>query len=239
MAKSKQERANEKLIEAVENWDDAAFIRALRNGADADALDEDGHSPLFGAVYNHQEQMVEGLIGAGADVNLAGPDGWTPLHEAARSGNTKTLLVLLDAGASLNSFCAGHSELIGGYPIHEASGDAVSFLAERGVDIEARDALGRTPLHFRAGNCDAEGIRTLLGLGANPFPMDQEGKSPLEYMEPTSKHFEMAWAAFAPAIAERDRLALQVSTAQARKTGGQTGTCNSCGRPAHSGRCRF
>lgn len=239
MAKTKQQRANEKLIEAVENCDDDAFIVALRNGADVNALDEDSYSPLFEAIHNFQVQMIKGLIDAGADVNLAGPDGWTPLHQAARGGDTKILQMLLEAGASVSSFCTGHSKLIGGYPIHEASGDAVLFLVNHGADFEAKDEKGRVPLHYRAGKGDAVGIRLLLEAGAIPYPLDNEGKSPLDYLDPTSMHYKDVSEALNPVAAERDRLALAASTPRPAKADSPVGTCESCGRPAHSGRCRL
>ena len=239
MAKTKQQRANEKLIEAVDNCDEDAFVVALRNGADANTLDEDLYSPLFSAIHNLQASMIGGLIEAGADVNLAGPNGWSPLHEAARGGNTKILQMLVGAGASLGSFCTGHSELIGGYPIHEASGDAISYLVEHGADVEAKDEKGRVPLHYRAGKGDAVGVRLLLELGANPYPLDDGGKSPLDYLDPKSMHHKDVSNALGPVAAERDRLALAATTSRASKSDSPVRVCDSCGRPAHSGRCRL
>lgn len=239
MAKTKQQRANEKLFEAVESFDDDAFHKALRSGADVNALDEDSFSPLFSAVYNLQVPMIEALIEAGADVNLSGLDGWTPLHEAARGGNASIVQMLLDTGASMTSFCIGHSELVGGYPIHEASGDAVLLLVNHGADVEAKDEKGRVPLHYRAGSGDAVSIRLLLEAGANPYPLDDEGRSPLDYADPKSRHEKDVSNALRAVAAERDRLALAASTPLAARSESSVERCASCGRPAHPGRCRL
>ncbi|WP_303749323.1 ankyrin repeat domain-containing protein [Stenotrophomonas pigmentata] len=239
MAKTKQERANQKLRDAIEFYNYDAFLVAIERGADVNVLDEDGYPPLHTAVYLQQQKMVKVLIARGADVNLSGQDGWTPLHEAARGGNTESVQMLLDAGASLASFCTGHYDPIGGYPIHEASGAAVSLLVEHGADVEAKDEMGRTPLHYRANGGDAVGVRSLLSLGANPYPLDNEGKSPLEYLDPNSKKYKGVLEALAPSAAERDRLTLDASTVQSMKSEGPIGKCERCGRPAHTGRCRF
>jgi truncated hemoglobin YjbI len=111
----------------------------LRLGADPNARDGGGHTPLY-SVGNECRveggaQVVRALVQAGASVDAAdGVKRTTPLHMAARRGNVEVAQALLDCGAS----------------------------------IEACDSAGETPLR-RAVNCDkVEVARLLLERGADP-----------------------------------------------------------------------
>ena len=56
------------------------------------------------------------------------------------------------------------------------------ILVEAGVDIEARDTYGFTPLHRMASNNLAEGARALLDAGADPAAATRppyDGDTPL------------------------------------------------------------
>ncbi|MDP2439845.1 MAG: ankyrin repeat domain-containing protein [archaeon] len=51
-----------------------------------------------------------------------------------------------------------------------------------GIDINAPDNYGRTPLHY-ATRCGSTIIaQKLLSVGANPAPVDNDGMTPLEYV---------------------------------------------------------
>src|SRR5713101_1377323 len=56
---------------------------------------------------------------------------------------------------------------------------AVSVHLRRGEDVNARDDLGRSPLMLAASRGQWETCRLLLGMGADPWLMDNEGKSAL------------------------------------------------------------
>jgi RNA polymerase primary sigma factor len=56
---------------------------------------------------------------------------------------------------------------------------AVQFHIKRGVDINAKDGDGRTPLHLAASRGDAETCRLLLEAGANPTLVDKNGNDTL------------------------------------------------------------
>lgn len=80
----------------------------LRKGADIDALDNKGRSPLAWAAQkrlplpkeNCRVRIVERLLAAGADLNIRNPyDGSVPLHHAAKGGHDGTLAVFLFRGA--------------------------------------------------------------------------------------------------------------------------------------------
>jgi len=69
-------------------------------GADVNAKEEDGWTPLHYAVYEGYKEIAELLIAKGADVNAKEEDGWTPLHDAA----TKEIAeLLIDNGADVNA----------------------------------------------------------------------------------------------------------------------------------------
>ena len=78
----------------------AADVRAcLRAGADPDARDKNGFTPLHAAAWKSDAAAIAVLIETGADPNARNLFGWTPLYSAAGNGNAAAIAALLDAGA--------------------------------------------------------------------------------------------------------------------------------------------
>ncbi|PRW58247.1 S-acyltransferase 24 [Chlorella sorokiniana] len=71
---------------------------ALKWGADTDALDSDGRSPLHWAAYKGFADTLRLLLVLGCQCNLPDKEGCTPLHWAAIRGHTEACTVLLQGG---------------------------------------------------------------------------------------------------------------------------------------------
>ena len=96
---------------------EAGCVRALLDvGAEVDARDECGRSPLFqacrcggggggGTSSRDGCKAVGELLAAGADVNAASDDGETGLYQACRYGNTKAVHLLLRHDADETARC--------------------------------------------------------------------------------------------------------------------------------------
>lgn len=83
------------LHAAVQTGDHEVIQRLLDLGADINAQDDRGNTPLH-SVYD--ADLAAFLLSAGADVNVANKQSYTPLHSAARYDLALTM-VLLEAGA--------------------------------------------------------------------------------------------------------------------------------------------
>jgi ankyrin repeat protein len=99
--------SNENLARALV---DAAFVcdfvrvrELLRLGADPDARDDDGRSPLFLAVLGGAVGLVGLLLESGADPNARDRDGWTALHFAAQEHLPEMVRLLIGRGADVNA----------------------------------------------------------------------------------------------------------------------------------------
>jgi len=90
------------LEEAAGGCELEACEKFLEEGADVNARDEDGSTPLLWAVLSGSQEVVELLIARGADINGKNNEGESPLHWAAISGNIKIAEVLLAKGAQVN-----------------------------------------------------------------------------------------------------------------------------------------
>ena len=126
-----------RLRAAALKRDLAALDRALAEGADPNAMDADGYTPLIFAVCNNNTDCVAKLIEAGAHPDCYTDKGRTPLNSAASSGYAETIRVLLAGGAQVDFI-----------PPYYGS-----------------DRL--TPLHYAIDFGHAQAIRELLAAGAD------------------------------------------------------------------------
>jgi hypothetical protein len=122
---------------------DAELAAALlRTGADPDAKEEEGHTPLYRASTG---EVARVLLAAGANADVAsGPTRGTPLHQAARRGNVSVALALLEHGAAIDA-----RDAKGETPLRRAVNcrqiEIVRLLVRRGADPRAADRKGVTP----------------------------------------------------------------------------------------------
>jgi len=91
------------VLDAAEKGNIEAVKQAIADGADVDAKDSDGWTPLHNAALKGHKEIVELLIAKGADVNAKGRSGWTPLHFAANGGHREVAKLLIAKGADLNA----------------------------------------------------------------------------------------------------------------------------------------
>lgn len=88
------------VVAAVSAHDVAGLRALLKKGADVNASDVDGTTPLMVAVRERDIEMISALLSAGADANAANRYGATALHTAAANGDAAAAKLLLDAGAN-------------------------------------------------------------------------------------------------------------------------------------------
>ena len=124
-------------------------VKALLDaGANVNATDDSGRTPLISAVQSHNLQAIKLLLERGAQVNLRDQVQGTALSWAAGFfGDAPTLNLLLSSGADVNV-----ADTNGVTPLIWAArfGDVarVEELIESGADVAARDSEGRSALDY-------------------------------------------------------------------------------------------
>ena len=92
------------IHKAAATADLAGVLAALGRGADVNAGDDGGTTPLQHATANGHKEIAQLLIAKGADVNTKDIGGGTPLHLAAIGFRHKEIAELLIAkGADVNA----------------------------------------------------------------------------------------------------------------------------------------
>ena len=114
-------------------------------GADIEATNNTGMSPLLVASWFGNLRSVEVLLKAGAGVSVADNEGRTCLTLAAFNGHTETVPLLCMPEVDVNQSLGGCTPLHGAAAKNHS--DVAQVLIDAGADIEAR-ADGETPLHY-------------------------------------------------------------------------------------------
>lgn len=133
----------------------------LGRGADPNATDSRGRTPLQLARGDKGEAMRDALIAAGAEVGVL---------EAAVIGDLERLTQLLDADPDL----ANHRRLDGMTPLQLAIAfgrdELVPLLIERGAEVDARNVAGEPPMNVITGPAQVAVVRMLIDAGAAAPP---------------------------------------------------------------------
>ena len=89
-------------ITPVRHSDPEAIKALIRAGADPDAIDDHGNTPLhMAAGWWGKTAQARALLEVGANVNAVNDSGSTPLHQAALRKNAGMVAMLIEAAAEL------------------------------------------------------------------------------------------------------------------------------------------
>jgi ankyrin repeat protein len=172
---------------AVAKWDRGMTQLLIEHGANPNATDNDGITPLLGAAMQGigggslgvDPVLMDLLLDAGADPNVRDRSGMTLLQHALRVGSIELVEALLRNGADPNT-----TDVAGTTPVHATAlwphTNAMELLLEHGAKVDQQDQLGNTPLHVAAfaGNKDA--VKLLLDRGAPVNARNQRDQTPLD-----------------------------------------------------------
>lgn len=153
--------ANEALFSAIRDADLKAVRALLSKGADTNAKDEDGLTPLMFAAMYAGADCMETLLAKGADPNAQSNTDVTALMLAIRQQEKIRLLLL--SGADINARSKeGHTALSLSVGMG-ASEEVVRLLLDKGADLKVGNLLGAAA---RAG--DVNIVKLLLAKGVDP-----------------------------------------------------------------------
>ena len=92
--------ADSPLADVIEENRREAAIELIAEGADVNAAQGDGTTPLHWATYKLDLELVRLLLDRGAKADTQNRYGSTPLGEAVKSANVPLIATLLEAGAN-------------------------------------------------------------------------------------------------------------------------------------------
>ncbi|MFG6449108.1 ankyrin repeat domain-containing protein [Roseateles sp. BYS180W] len=150
----------------------------LGAGADVNARDEQGYTPLHQAIREESANAVKALL-ASAELDVAAitPAGETPLMLAAIKGQLGWCQALVQRGAPVNEpgWNALHYAASG--PSHEV----VAWLLKQGATVDARAPNGNTALMMALGYGSISAAELLLQAGADPELRNDKGLNTWDY----------------------------------------------------------
>ncbi|CAI7613477.1 unnamed protein product [Penicillium bialowiezense] len=139
------------ILWATETGSEATARLSIQEGGDLGIRDDSGRSLLSRAAYYGHEEVVKALLETGrVDIESRDIYGRTALFWAAANGHHTVVKLLIEASADTRSRdIVGWTVLF--WPAAYGHTSVVKLiLATETVDVDSKDAEGRTPLYMAA-----------------------------------------------------------------------------------------
>ena len=159
--------AQDTLADLVQAGDRSAALALIRAGADVNAAQGDGTTPLHWAVYKIDPELTAALLQRGAKADVVNHYGSSPLAEAVKIANAELAGMLLDAGANVESPNQdGQTVLL--LAARAGASDVASLLVRHGANVNTRETWrGQTALMWAADGGYPEIVELLIANGAD------------------------------------------------------------------------
>ena len=164
-------------------WDqDAAQVQdLLLQGADVNAVDKDGKTPVMWAATAGSPEVMAVLLTFNGNVNAKANDLSTALHIAALGGHSEIVQMLLEKDALVHAL-----DEDGVTPLMDAAKgghvEIISLLVKAGGDINVQDREGRSALTWAVTRSSSiAAINYLLSLGAQVNAATPQSETSLMY----------------------------------------------------------
>jgi len=189
------------LFTACRAKDKDMVQRCLDGGADVNAVDEVGLTPLFYALHNGNPEITDLLLAHGANVDVKDPRGIDLICDVASGGNFELFKKVAGKGLDIHKRYKLEDEYTGTLLHAAIRGDNVKiaeYLLDNGLDIEGRDSNGYSALFLAATFDNPEMAKFLVGKGAyiyacsyykNEFDIDtwRESGVVIDYLREVAK----------------------------------------------------
>lgn len=203
-AGSLSQTAAGELHQAAKNGDLQKVESLLQEGADVNARQSNGWTPLHEAAYHGHRAVVYLLLENDAALEARTGRSAAPLHLAVSNGHKGVVALLVERGANVNTKTAsyriraegGYMKILGGLtPLFVAASggfeEIAAYLIDKGASVDTRDYNGETPLHKAAYQGHIGVAELLLEKGAYINSRDNDGETPLKLAKMNPEAGEM------------------------------------------------
>ena len=167
---------DEQLVIALKkkNFDEAQNL--LNQGANIDALNSRGESPVFMFASTLTQEALKWLIKNGANVDIPNKVGSTPLFAAVERADLVAVDLLLNAGADIDKANARRITPIFQSVLNEKDKGVFDRLLEANPELDQESESGTTVVLAAAARGNHDFVKKLLVRGADPEACDYLGQ---------------------------------------------------------------
>ena len=154
--------ADDTLAGLIQAGDRVAALEMIAAGADVNAAQGDGTTPLHWAIYKIDADLTRALLERGAQPDVINDYGSSPLAEAVKVADARLVEMLLDAGSDVEvPNQEGQTALM--LAARAGSLDVAGLLVRHGADVNARETWrGQTALMWAADEGSVELTQFLI-----------------------------------------------------------------------------
>ena len=150
----------------------------IKNGADVNAKDNEGYTPLYYAITLEDMESAHILIENGSNVNERTEES-TLFHILVAKGNLELVKLAVERGANINARDKDGLTLLH-YALAGRKTRIFKYLVKKGADIHVRDIQGLTILHYAAILGNFEVVKYLIEKkGFDPNVKSLNNETPL------------------------------------------------------------